>query len=352
MLGRFGADRAAPLPATLQMEIGQLTLTDASNVISQSGGQLFVSGTPASLSGALTSASLARSTGLAVIFAARRFTTTTASRLGLLSSAALTIAPYAAVDLSSATQPRALSNGGTIASFMEAIGVSTNLWEIAFILRSAGFLTCVREGVGQPWVLGFISTVGSSAVWPHISAAAGVAQSFAVRNLRAVQLGGPWASDYGLAKARLATTANASTLAADPFGIFEHTITAATGVTQEFSFRYVTDNDRWLVRLVQGTGAIQIIEVVASVETVRGTGSVTFTQTNGVAYRVVVQVKPAATAGQDTITVMTQSGGVAEAFRDTYTGAATGRNVGLLKVSHAGTNLISWPRGVPMLEAA
>jgi hypothetical protein len=352
LLGTFAANIAAPLPSPLQLNIGTLTITDASSVISQATGQLVISGTPAALSGALASASLPRVAGTAVIFGVRKLTTSGSSKFGLANSAAIPAGPYAGLDLSNATVPRPNVSGGTVASWGEVIGVGFNYWEAAFILRSAGFFICVRESPAAAWVLAFVSAQGSTAVWPHVSAAAAAAQNFGIRNLHAVQLGGPWAVDYGIAKGRIATTVANDTLAADPYGIFEHTITAATGVTQEFNFRYVTDADRWLIRLNQTTGAIQIIEVVATVETVRGTGSVTFTQTNGVAYQILVQVRPAATAGQDTITVITETGSVAESFKDTYTGAATGRNVGLLKVSRAGTNLIAWPRGIPMLEAA
>ncbi len=353
LLGTFAANIAATLPSPLQLTIGQLTPTDATAVMSQAAGQLVFAGTPAALSGMLATATLARATGLAVIFGVRRTTTSGSSKFGLANSAAIPAGPYAGLDLSSATVPRPNVSSGTVASWGEVVGTGATLWEAAFILRSAGFFICTRESPSSPWVLAFVSAQGSTGVWPHISGAAAVAQSYAISRLRAVQLGGPWAAnDYGIAKGRIATTVANDTLAADPYGIFEHTITAATGVTQEFNFRYTSDADRWLIRLVQGTGAIQIIEVIASAENVRGTGSVTFTQTNGTAYQILVQVRPAATAGQDTITVITETGAVAESFKDTYTGTTTGRNVGLLKVSRAGANLIAWPRGVPMLEAA
>lgn len=346
--GTFPPDIAAGgLGATLQLKTDTLAITDGSSIMSQSAGQLVVNGAAAALSGGVAGTAVARTAGMAFLWGLRRSTTQGTSKAGLLNSSTLTNAIYAGFDLSSASAPRVNDSGGTMG--LNEPGEGTQYSEMGVILRSTGFYLIMREEPGGCWTLAWVSNLGNTTVFPAISA--GIAtHNYAMKNARVVQLGGPWAQgDWGPAFAYSAATANGDTMAGLPFGIFEHTITAATGVTQEFSFRYVTDQDRWLIRLNQTTSAIQIIEVVSNVETVRGGGAATLTQTNGVQYRIVVVCRPnQASAGQDVITVCTQTGAAAPTGKDSYTGAATGRNVGTLKVSHAGANLACFPRGAPV----
>jgi hypothetical protein len=328
------------------LETGQLLITDASNILSQANGELVASGVAAANSGALPSASFAREAGLALLFTLRRSAIATASRWGWAQSGTLAAAVFYGYDGGQGLVNLRVNDNAVVTSLITP-GDGTLDTRVALILRATGCFYAVGEG-GKGYVLGWVSNVGSGAVWPAIVAGAGT-HGYRVRDFRVVRLAGPWTTDYGLALARSATTANGDTLSGAAYGIFEHTITAATGVTQEFSFRYIDDNNRWCVRMNQGGSTCKLIEITAGVETERDSSAVTWT--NGSAYRVAVVVQPW-TGAAAAIHVATQLGAGTPTLRNTYLSATAHANATGLKVSHAGTQLIAWPRYAPISEAA
>lgn len=144
-----------------------------------------------------------------------------------------------------------------------------------------------------------------------------------------------WKDRYGIATARTATTANGSTSTAEANALIEHTITAATGVTQELMVRRVDDSNCIIVRMDQGGSTVKIIEVNGGVETEKASAAQTWT--NGTQYRIVV-----------TIHGYTMRVHVANVYKVGWTSARLNSTATGVKVSHAGSELVTWPLAVSL----
>lgn len=147
-----------------------------------------------------------------------------------------------------------------------------------------------------------------------------------------------WRDPYGIATERKATTSAGDSIAATANTLIEHTITAATGVTQEIMVRRADDSNCWIVRMPQ-SGGIKLFEKVAGVETERATASQTWT--NATAYRVVVRC--------DCYHIRVFVGNTMKIF---YTSCRSNATATSVKVSHAGTDLISYPIRFSNLDLA
>jgi len=156
-----------------------------------------------------------------------------------------------------------------------------------------------------------------------------------VDNLRVTDLTGAWTSDYGIATQRKATSVDSDTITMQANALVEHTITAATGVTQELNVRYTDADNRWIVRMDQAGSTCKLIERNAGTETERASAAQTWT--NGSTYRIVV------ICDGTTITSF-----VAYVQKNTYASATLNQTATTATVSNAGTNLISWPRTVTL----
>lgn len=145
------------------------------------------------------------------------------------------------------------------------------------------------------------------------------------------------ATRYGIAIDRKATTLANDTLTTQANGWVEHTITAATGVTQKLYVRYTDASNHWYVECDQTNSTIKLFEVVAGVPTQRGTTGVTQTWTNATAF--VLKVK---------LTTYCIRVFVDRLFKVQYTAAYTNATATTAKVSHAGTEFVSWPLNVSL----
>lgn len=194
-----------------------------------------------------------------------------------------------------------------------------------------GFLYAIKGGAFTDWTTLYVDTqVTASTLYPAITNNNSILTG---DEWQVCDLGGPWNTSllYGVAVARLATTAASDTLAGTPDGLAEHTITAATGVTQELIVRRTDDNNCIIVRMDQTAGTIRVYEKNAGVETEKTGGATTQTWTNGTTYRVVVKLN-----GSAIWTYVNDSR--KNVATSTFNQTANG-----VKVSHAGSNLVVWP---------
>lgn len=208
--------------------------------------------------------------------------------------------------------------------------------DLAIVLRSTGALLFYKLSTSKTWTTAWIDNAISTspmyaALCTRISEFTFNAEEVAVLDLLS-----PFNQDLGIVTDIKAVSANNDTLVMNADGIIEHTITAATGVAQELLVRRVDDNNCWIIRIAApGTNTIKLIEKVAGVETERS--SVANTTVNATAYRIVVIC--------DTQDIRTF---VDNVFKNSYTTATFNQTATGVKVSHAGVNLISWPRTISL----
>jgi hypothetical protein len=148
-----------------------------------------------------------------------------------------------------------------------------------------------------------------------------------------------WESDYAIATNRIPVSSNGETTTAEADALIEHRITAATGVTQELMVRRIDDNNCIIVRMDQVAGTIATIKKEAGVETpldsdaqtwVNGTDYIVRCHVIGSYIRTYVHIAATASPMNKNVVV------------NTYNQTETG-----VKVSHAGTELITWPHVLP-----
>jgi hypothetical protein len=142
----------------------------------------------------------------------------------------------------------------------------------------------IRGGIYTNWTLLYVSNTGTTAKAPVLNFfdESGTAlDNFRVLDL--APLDSRFASDEGLATARIASNSAGDTIAQQADALVEQTLTAATGVDKDLYVRWVDDNNTWIVRQNQAGSTVKLIEKVAGVETSRGSTATTYT--NAVAYR-------------------------------------------------------------------
>ncbi len=154
------------------------------------------------------------------------------------------------------------------------IGCAANLFnKIAHILRSTGAFHFIDN------VLLWVSVSGTETpLYPAILVSAANRYNFNCKSFVVRDFGGAFASDYGIATLHQAAPALATSYAADANGIFDLTLTIENPLisTLEFSYRWLTDNDRWFVR-ANTSGSIQLFSVVNGVPTAQITVAGVFT---------------------------------------------------------------------------
>ncbi len=223
--------------------------------------------------------------------------------------------------------------GGSLATTTTLYSYSVGTtYTYAVILRSTGALFLVNDG---SWQLLWVSVLNTTAtLYPAFESSS---MAGTLDNARVVDLGGSFATDYGIATTYEATSSANDVIGTTADCIIEHTFTAATGVTKNILVRRLDDSNCWVVRCDQTGATIKLFEKNAGVETERATSA--FTWTNGSSYRVMVTATGAtirAFAGLAAAQPGAAKNSYASAtFQQTQTGA---------KVDHAGTNFTAWPR--------
>jgi lysophospholipase L1-like esterase len=209
-------------------------------------------------------------------------------------------------------------------------------YKCAIVLRAAGSFIFIKGGAFTNWTLLWVDRVDNQAtVYPCFS---NKNNSGAVKELFVRDIGGAFATLSGFATSYSATSTDGQSITATADGVFEHTITAATGVDQEIRVRWTDDNNCIIVRMAQAGSTIQVFSKVAGVETSLGSAQ-SQTWTNGTSYTVVVVC-----SGTSIKTF------VATVLKNSVTSAVNQAVTGL-KVSKAGTVLAAWPLTTTYLDA-
>lgn len=228
-------------------------------------------------------------------------------------------------------QPRA--NGATIDHQLVLGAISTTfvaplLIETLIVSRAPGGLWFQRTRAGGRWELLWVDNAATAA---SLRYRINGQRAYRLYEAATIQLPPPWATDrYALATNHAAVSVAGTVYDAGLADILiEHTITAATGVTQELTFRRTGADDCWIVRMDQAGSTVKIIEVVAGVETERASAAQTWT--NGTSYRIVVR------AVGYSLRVF-----VANSYKIGATSARTNDTATGVTVSHAGAELVCW----------
>lgn len=223
-------------------------------------------------------------------------------------------------------------NGG--ASYRVGPYVISTVYQVAIVLRSAGFFCLIKGGIYTNWTLLYVDN--SDATANLYAAISNNTSTFSADDFGYFQLGGVWATDNGLAQlVQASPAANYQGDAGSADSCIEVTFQAATGVSKDLMFRWVDDNNCWIARQNQAGSTWQLIEKNAGVETVRATQAQTWT--NGTSYRFFISME-----GQSIRAL--ESG---NSVPVTYATASFNQTATGVKVNAAATNLIVWPRFVP-----
>lgn len=216
----------------------------------------------------------------------------------------------------------------------DVFSVST-AYHVAVIFRSTGVFWLIKGGAYTDWTLMWVlDTVSTATMYPMLTnhSAAGTLDTF-----RVADLGGPWATDYGIATDRLAGSVSAGatfTHEADFVGEFTVDNIGSSG-DNAFRFRAQDSINYWVV-LTNPAGQLSLWEVVANSATQRGFAAGVVANGD----RIVV------VADDDTIRVYE-----ANTLRITYSSAAnfkteTDGSLATLATGGAVSDVTTWPRTI------
>lgn len=295
LIDQFTTTQAAPLGTrSCQPGPGTLIFTDSANVMSIAGGRLVVNGSPAATDGFITSASYARTAGLACFIQAPASGGVTLvgagnDRMGFVSTNSI-----------SGTESASFSYSGSATgdivvqpinqSIKGAFGNNAFIGDLAMVLRGTGAFVLARTSGDAVWRLAYILATGvATPLWVRYKLSAN-SYNISLDNASVVNLPAPWTTDTGIAQSTASLNAGDTFTTSSGDSVLECTRTIVTSDVWDLQLRRASDNDCWIVRLTQansGTGtAVQLFEKVGGVETQRA--AATQTLTNGVSYRVVI----------------------------------------------------------------
>lgn len=216
--------------------------------------------------------------------------------------------------------------------------VTGAIYQETIIQRAAGALICIEGGIyTRPTLLW--PCVGDSTTTQH-PATSNAKAAYNVDEFAVTDLAGAYATTYGLATSATTSPASGATATTDIEFLAEFTWTPASAEVMEIDLRYVSADDRWIVRCDQAGSTIKLMEVEAGVETQRRTAAQTFTA--GTPYRIVVT----ALVGWYTA----QVNGIQKVvpFAVPVTQPVDLYTTGIRVTGFAtGANLVTWPRTLP-----
>ena len=338
---QFTTAQGAPLatPRTAEPGPGTITIVDTGNLLSISGGRIVSSGAWGTSDPKVARlATFARAVGRAFRAVVRRPAgSNNGPFVGVLTSSSgandyTNVVTFFLRNSSAVLD--IIETGSGFAQFTVgnySNSVDADLW---MIMRSTGWFYVHNNK------LMYVSRLDASANVFDWRVACNQTNTAALQidTMQNVDLGGAWASDFGIATDYKATSAAGDTIVMIADALIEHTFTAQTGVTKNIMFRYVDDNNCLICRCDQAGGSIKIFERNAGVETEKTGGTTTQTWTNGTSYRVVIMCDGTEIRTWTASTVaITGKNNTTSSFQQTATVA---------KVDHAGTNFASWPRNV------
>ena len=322
---QFSADDAAPISVYTPADVGVLQSYVPNDLIAISGGRLVANGSNASHQYFFSIPVMYRKCGRSLRLDYPVRTTPADCTIRLLYGNNT----YLGLQTQGTTQVRTHNFSGNVVT-TDTVGTSAS-WSFLLIMQTTGGFICARDegDTANVWKLLYVRNDGQMALQPrlHLPLAS---MNVAFDNYKIEDLSGALTIQFGIATGRVAISSNGETLTATADGIFEHTIVAATGVTQEFMFRRVDDDNTWIIRMDQGASTLEAFSKVTGSETSRG--SAVQAWTNGTSYRIVISARGSL------IQVC-----VADQYRSlSITSTIMATNAGL-KVSHAGTELVAWP---------
>lgn len=335
LLDRFAQAQAASAGSytrTCDPGPGSLAIVDTNGVMSAASGKWTINGTVAASDRAASGSTYARTAGRAYLWSIPTRTTINSScRFGWGTSASDSQLDIG-LDYSSTSDVR-LKTGNTV---IDTVAIGAGAHDYAAVMRGTGGFLFGRSGGSGTYTLLWVYNTGTAAEFlKAFVASGGTTINFLMDDVRVIDLPSPYTTDYGLATDRKATSAANDTITMTANAIVEHTLTAATGVTQDIMVRRTDDNNCVIIRCDQTNSTIKLYEKNAGVETEKTGGTTSQTWTNGTQYRVVITL--------DGSTVKTYVANAAKnsnasvTFNQTATGA---------KVDCAGVDFVSWPRAV------
>jgi hypothetical protein len=274
----FSVDRAAPIGPDYRADVDRLIVQDTENKFSVLGGWLQVAGgkaTPTQGDPGLKQFKdayygVARLPGRAFIHKQNRTTTGGTWRTGWSSTAAAT-APTMGVLHNADQTMNIIVNGSAGIATGQSMALNT-VYDLAYVLRSAGCFTLIKGGAFTAWTLLWVSNVETQAnLWGHWSnfSSAGLWGDYHI----APQLPPPWPDAYGIATQRLVTPAASSAFTHTADAHIEFTVTTLPSAgTIDLRFRQQDANNYWQVT-ISSTGALTLNEVVAGTPTQRATAA-------------------------------------------------------------------------------
>lgn len=324
LLDRFFADQAAPLttPRPCEPGPGALTVNQPSNM-SVSNGRL-VATTGVADKGVISVSSYPHIPGRAYGVTIVSIT----NRLDVWVGASGTQHNFEIINGTASLFVR-------IATAARNTGPHTTSYPLAvwFVRRASGGLFYIIGGK-----LRWIHNGPDVVAWPTRLNSSSTTSAFTVGDLRIIDFGGVWTSDYGIATNRVVSPISGDISVSMADAVVEFTWTPANAETLELDVRRTNNDNRWIVRCDQAGGTIKLIERNAGVETERDSDAQTWTV--GTQYRIVVAME-----GADIRNF------VNDGPQNAYTSASFNQTATGVQVSGfaTGSNLVCWPRDVSAL---
>lgn len=273
---RFAVDAAAPLgsPYTEAGAKSLLTLVQTDGEFSKSGGKLVFPAqtTPTVGDQGIYDAAFTRRAGRA-FFWDLRVSSDGAASSGHFAGWATGTALSSAQAQEAASQFWTDGNiyVGTFGTdqYVGSFALDTD-YQFAYVLRGTGSYLFVRGGAYTSWTLLWVRATGATAsLRPSFSNADAVGT---LDNWRVTDLGGAFASDYGLATTRLSgSVAEGTTFVHTKDALlYVGSVTLPSADSIKVAFREQDANNYWTLE-VSSSGALSIVETVAGTPTTRAT---------------------------------------------------------------------------------
>lgn len=332
----FSQDMAAPLPASLPVDVGgPLTTVQVDGQLSQNGGKLVFPAqtTPAWGDLRIDGAALTRVVGRTLISEiSLNVSGSFGPQIGWDSNTAGEISPYSFYVAGANVSPGS-GFGNVITAF-----ASNTTYQIAHVLRSTGAFLFIKGGAFTNWTLLWVwDAATTTPLFPTINVydRGGTLDNFRVLDLAT------FAADAQVYTNRLTSVSAGATTTHAADAWIEFTF-SYNGTVMYFQYRRTSATNSWEVDADSGT--VYLYQVVAGVYTSRGSSGSTFTATN--TYRVVI------VAEGNVHKVYTQLSGAAPALKITYTDAGNFQNtatgISVDAVSASMSEVVAWPRTVTL----